>query len=535
MAKKWAKWASSLCAPFWCIIGLQCKNGNSLISIPFISALVSLTAPAGRNQPTIALSWEDWGRRLEKMAAITDRLLALAFEAVSTPHIDSECSVLHAACIEKDVSTCKTILSCSPSKLDTAIALEVRVPKGFKGMCNTDATVIDLVKGESGSSGLLQIIENAEKNTQRLSLMHEAAVKGSIRQIKRVLKLGEDIDKPSPFREDGEATPILLAAASNSCLVIRFLAENGANVDAKDRSRRGVLHYAAMGGNKETVLYLLRSGVPVDCKSTWGKSALHMAAVKGHAEIVAILIQNGADLHASTGFGDTALLLAAEEGHLECVKTLVQNGSNVNLSNMACYTPLHNAAKEGHVEVVSYLLRKGSHVNAASAKGETSLSLAVRKINNKEIVALLLSHGSSLNLSDRYGRTPLHYSTDNEVAELLFNKGADPHVEDFEGKTPLFLAALDGYEKVVEFLIEKGSNVNKGSDCGDTPLHEAAIRGHINIAQILLQHGANINARRVTGETPLFLAAIACKVKMKQLLTSLGADMNISTLEVEKV
>ena len=115
--------------------------------------------------------------------------------------------------------------------------------------------------------------------------------------MKRVLKLGEDVNKPSPFRDDGEAAPILIAAASNSCEVVRFLAENGANVDAKDRSRRGVLHYAAMGGNKETVLYLLRLGVPVDSQSTWGRSALHMAAVKGHAETLAILIHNGADLY----------------------------------------------------------------------------------------------------------------------------------------------------------------------------------------------------------------------------------------------
>lgn len=288
--------------------------------------------------------------------AAPNRLVSLAFEAVTTPHIHGGYSVLHAACMEKDVRTCRTILSCSPSKLDTIIALNVRVPKRLIDTCQTKATLRDLAKNRKCSSELLQVLEKAEKNTQHLSLVHEAAKNGSARHMKRVLKLGEDVNKPSPFRDDGEAAPILIAAASNSCEVVRFLAENGANVDANDRSRRGVLHYAAMGGNKETVLYLLRLGVPVDCQSTWGRSALHMAAVKGHAETLAVLIHNGADLHASTGFGDTALLLAAEEGCLECVKTLVQNGSSVDMSNMACYTPLHNAAKEGHLEVVSYLL-----------------------------------------------------------------------------------------------------------------------------------------------------------------------------------
>ena len=332
-----------------------------------------------------------------------DRLLSLSFEAVCTPHNNNGCSILHAACIERDVATCKTILSCSPSKLDTALALRVKIPKNPISTCDTPVTARDLVKGNKDAPELLKIIEGADKNTQQLSLVHEAARKGSVRHIKRVLKLGENIDQPSPFRDDGSATPLLLAAASNSCRVVRFLVENGADVNGKDRGRRGILHYAAMGGNKETVLYLLRLGVPVDCKSTWGKSALHMAASKGHVEIVGILTQNGADLQSSTGFGDTPLLLATEEGHIGCVKALVQSGSGVNVSNMALYTPLHNAAKEGYTEAVSYLLRSGSHVDTTSAKGETPLSLAVRKMNNRETVALLLSYGSSLNLCDRYG------------------------------------------------------------------------------------------------------------------------------------
>ena len=160
-----------------------------------------------------------------------DCLLTLAFEAVCTPYRNG-CSVLHAACIERDITTCKTILSCSPSKLDTAIALRVRVPKFPGATCSTCVTARDLVTGDKDATELLQIVEKADKNTQRLSLVHEAASKSSIRQIKRVLKLGENIDKPSPFRDDGAATPLLLAAASNSCRVVRFLVENGADVNA---------------------------------------------------------------------------------------------------------------------------------------------------------------------------------------------------------------------------------------------------------------------------------------------------------------
>ena len=454
-----------------------------------------------------------------------DRLTDLAFEAVCIPCGDYDYSIFHAACIEQDTNTCKTVLWCSPSKMDTALALKCTVRNS--ACCSYSGfTAKDIVKNNKALS-LLHIIEKAERNALAgLSLIHETARRGSLRQVKTIFKntVRENIDKPSPLRDDDHATPLLLAARFNSCKVVRFLVENRANKDAKDWMGRGALHYAAMGGKEATVSYLLSVGILVDYKTTWGKTALHIAAMKGYGAVVSILVQSGADLESSTGFGDTPLLLAAEEGNIDCVKVLAHSGSNINVSNMAHYTPLHNAAKEGHHVTVKFLVQHGSRVDAVSSCGETPLSLAVRKKHGKEAVALLLHYGSSVNLRDLCGRTALHYCVDRDVAVLLVQKGADLHAADNEGKTPLFLAALGGYEGVADLLINQGSSVNAASKSGDTALHEAAIRGHTNTAQVLLKYGANINARTVTGETPLSLAVITSKVRMIQLLLSLGAD-----------
>lgn len=83
--------------------------------------------------------------------------------------------------------------------------------------------------------------------------------------MKRVLKLGEDVNKLFLFWDDGEVVFILIVVVLNLCEVVWFLVENGVNVDVKDRSRRGVLYYVVMGGNKEIVLYLFCLGVFVDC------------------------------------------------------------------------------------------------------------------------------------------------------------------------------------------------------------------------------------------------------------------------------
>lgn len=82
--------------------------------------------------------------------------------------------------------------------------------------------------------------------------------------MKRVLKLGEDVNKLFLFWDDGEVVFILIVVVLNLCEVEWFLVENGVNVDVKDRSRRGVFYYVVMGGNKEIVLYLFCLGVFVD-------------------------------------------------------------------------------------------------------------------------------------------------------------------------------------------------------------------------------------------------------------------------------
>lgn len=51
----------------------------------------------------------------------------LALRALATPIKESGLSSLHAACIEGDIETVKTIMECSPDKLYSAIALRSKL------------------------------------------------------------------------------------------------------------------------------------------------------------------------------------------------------------------------------------------------------------------------------------------------------------------------------------------------------------------------------------------------------------------------
>jgi hypothetical protein len=74
-----------------------------------------------------------------------------------------------------------------------------------------------------------------------------------------------------------------------------------------------------------------------------------------------------------------------------------------------------------------------------------------------------------------------------EIVKLLLDKGADVNLTDKYGNTPLHLAASDGHIEIVKLLLEKGSDVNsKRRNDGTTPLYWAALNGHIEIVKLLL-------------------------------------------------
>jgi ankyrin repeat protein len=61
---------------------------------------------------------------------------------------------------------------------------------------------------------------------------------------------------------------------------------------------------------------------------------------------------------------------------------------------------------------------------------------AVRDEKMHEIFSLL-SSGIDVNVPDEYGKRPLHYSLNVQIARVLISAGADVNATDRQGKTPL--------------------------------------------------------------------------------------------------
>lgn len=168
---------------------------------------------------------------------------------------------------------------------------------------------------------------------------------------------------PSDDEEKEYYSLLGLACRSNSLYVMKDLVLRGANIElgSEDEfSTRDALYYAILGGN---------------------------------AEMVKILIDKKADLNAIyTETGITPLILAVLNKKYVMAEILLQAGAKVNgVGNLGfdyVLYPLHDAIRLNDVEMVKILLKYNANVNLKDHEGLTALDLA-KQMKSKEIIALL--------------------------------------------------------------------------------------------------------------------------------------------------
>ncbi|QWE21527.1 ankyrin repeat domain-containing protein [Polynucleobacter sp. AP-Kolm-20A-A1] len=153
------------------------------------------------------------------------------------------------------------------------------------------------------------------------------------------------------------------------------------------------------------------------------------------------------------------------------------------------------AAKFDDASEVKSLLKNGVSPNTTDPKGNPMLILAIKDKSNAVIELLLADKRTDVDLSNKYGETPLMIASIN-------------------GDLPL----------VKTFVLQKKAMVDH---VGWTPLHYACTNGHIEIAQFLIANGATVDSRSLNGTTPLMMAVQSGNEQLVKLLLDKGADIQI--------
>ena len=150
-----------------------------------------------------------------------------------------------------------------------------------------------------------------EKDTALLNVCksHEE----NIGEVQRLIGLGANINAVTPSGR----TPLMFATGYGHINSVRFLLENGANVNAKDTFKGWtVLMFSTILTNEEF-------------------------------EIAKLLIENGADVNESTNYsGETVLIIACKRCHFNIVRLLIETPNiDLDITDNNGYTALYYARR----------------------------------------------------------------------------------------------------------------------------------------------------------------------------------------------
>jgi ankyrin repeat protein len=132
-------------------------------------------------------------------------------------------------------------------------------------------------------------------------------------------------------RIDSEGfTPILIAAKKKKTEIVLLLLEK-ADVHARDRSGKTVLHHALFGiGGEEMIQAIVKNGADVNATDDKGRRPLHYCARYNKKTAAQILVSNHADLEAKDKEGKTAAMIAVERKDYDLIRLFHNNGATFN-------------------------------------------------------------------------------------------------------------------------------------------------------------------------------------------------------------
>ena len=411
------------------------------------------------------------------------------------------------------------------------------------------ATKKELYQGNE----ITQIIKEEKEAQFNQSLIHFAIILNDLKLLKYLVQeCKQDVNAAG----EREETPVLVATFYGSDILLKYLLEHGARVDASEKQGGTPLMLAAYAGDIKTVKLLVSEGAKTNLRNKKENlSAIDIAFIENNKDVFLYLLEESHNTMSRKDFEklvhksmisirkgeriDSKLImlqaiLQKEQALLERTNTtkpligkkqiieLIDIASQENLLKEATFLVMQNKKllynllehfiKEKDHKAVEFLVDDcGIAVNTTiDTLGQTMIHIAA-EYGDLQIVTYLKEKGAAYDQPNRKGETPLHIASNRGndiVADYLLTQRANIKAKDNKGRTPLHHATLGGHYSTVLFLIETyRATVEKEDKWGNTALYYAASQQNKDITRYLIEKKASIykKGNNGKGKTPIEL------------------------------
>lgn len=193
-------------------------------------------------------------------------------------------------------------------------------------------------------------------------------------------------DKKYSVQESG-SVPIIEAASQNLVRLVKYLLDDGADVNEGAGRFGSALQVASIYGPESMVRKLMKAGAQVNTQGGHYGTALQAASGRYDNPLptVQLLIDAGAEVNAKgechgttiDAYSNTALQAASANGSVSAVKLLLRSGADIAIQSGSYGNALHIAARWGHPEVAKVLLKHGADVNLKGSMYGSPLQAAL--------------------------------------------------------------------------------------------------------------------------------------------------------------
>ena len=344
--------------------------------------------------------------------------------------------------------------------------------------------------------------------------------------------------------------PLRTAVMSNNTKAVRYLMQNGANVDNnKDKVSETLLTLACRERNLDMVDLLLQYGADINGKGD--ETPLTICCLKGSVKVLKRLLSNETppdlsipnktgktpvDIAKGTCFSEIVLHLiggdpafhhvsfnqVCQTGREDLVKSFLQN-------HPACQ-PVEEESLDFVVKTDNLSLMKIIFSNDQVIKTSSVLMHALKTactLGSSKMVGLFIDHDSSIikKCINEDGNSNLHLAICHQkpdLVDILINNGYDPTQENVP-----FEEAVKS-EQVLKLLLQfklSQANLNDALMC----VCKGGQDNAKSCARLLLDANADVNYSNKSDKmTPLLAAAFKSSIILVELLLSRDADPNIA-------